>query len=258
MQGFAGFSLPENAEVAEAVALFGALAPVAFLSGIDSPVVSGMAANHVDGLASWLGLTELLPGSRLNGFSSPLCSWVPLLCDGVLDLVTGASDNLNLTHLPVQLAHTPAGTSAKNLAHFMQGIRDGYFRRFDYGDEAENARRYNTTRPPDFPLAAGFKVPVAMWSGARDSLATPADVARLQEALAPTGRVVHHAEVDFAHLDFTWSTRAAEAVYQPLLCMMRARLPPERGPCAAEAAAEPTPGLAAEPAAERRRSGVLQ
>ena len=34
-------------------------------------------------------------------------------------------------------AHTPAGTSAKNLAHFMQGIRDGHFRRFDYGDEAE-------------------------------------------------------------------------------------------------------------------------
>jgi len=25
-----------------------------------------------------------------------------------------------------------------------------------------------------------------MWSGARDSLATPADVARLQEAIAPT------------------------------------------------------------------------
>ena len=40
-------------------------------------------------------------------------------------------------YLPVQLAHTPAGTSAKNLAHFMQGIRDGHFRRFDYGDEAE-------------------------------------------------------------------------------------------------------------------------
>ena len=89
--------------MAEAVALFGALAPVAFLSGIDSPVVrhsrdhprsrekrpatrprhardtptprpqvSGMAANHVDGLASWLGLTELLPGSRLNGTPRPL------------------------------------------------------------------------------------------------------------------------------------------------------------------------------------------
>ena len=70
-------------------------------------------------------------------FTAGRCEQVPLLCDGVLDLVTGASDNLNLTHLPVQLAHTPAGTSAKNLAHFMQGIRDGHFRRFDYGDEAE-------------------------------------------------------------------------------------------------------------------------
>jgi len=230
MQAFAGFTMPHNREEADAVALFVALAPVAFLSHMTSPIIKGLAGSHADDFAKWVGIRELLPGTSLNGLSPEACRQMPEMCAGVLDLVTGESDELNMTRLQVQLARTPAGTSIKNLAHFLQGIRAGHFRQYDYGSHAENLRRYGSIHPPHFELHR-LRVPTALFSGSNDALASPADVRRLERQLRPTGAIVEWREIDnFAHLDFTWSTRAADVVYKPLCRLLQTRHLPLAGP----------------------------
>jgi len=130
MQAFAGFTMADNAAEADAVALFGALAPSVFLSHVTSPIVRGLAHAYAAELAAWFGWRELLPTTRLNGISPEACRQFPGVCGRVLGLVTGEADNLNMSRLQVQVSQTPAGTSMKNLAHFMQGLRSGHFRRY--------------------------------------------------------------------------------------------------------------------------------
>ena len=56
MQAFAGFSM--NQELAKRVSFFGALAPVAHVGNVQSPVFTFLAETYVDKLFDLLGFNE--------------------------------------------------------------------------------------------------------------------------------------------------------------------------------------------------------
>lgn len=66
------------------------------------------------------------------------------------------------------MSHDPASTSLKTIAHYVQGIQAGKFRKYDYG-RAKNLLIYNSVEPPDYDLA-NIKIPIALLYSSNDWL----------------------------------------------------------------------------------------
>ncbi len=80
----------------------------------------------------------------------------------------------NTDRWDVMLAHFPSGTSLKSIAHYSQSLNTGTFRRYDYGKD-ENMNRYGQNPPPDVKLYDIKKMPIALFVGTADELATVTD-----------------------------------------------------------------------------------
>jgi len=198
------------------VAIFGALAPVAWVYHCKSPLIDAMALFHIDTIFEVLGIRQFLPGTFINLLAPDLCNVNPELCGLFLELVAGPSQDLNDSRIEVYVSKTPADTSVKNMGHWAQGVRRDYFEMFDYGTEDANIEHYGTKQPPQYN-ATLLNIPTVLYSGTNDWLADPTDVNTLMGVLNPA-IVIEHKVVDgFAHLDFVWGIHANTEVYYDLI-----------------------------------------
>ncbi|PNH05827.1 Lipase member K, partial [Tetrabaena socialis] len=191
-------SVPRVAARLTAAAL---LAPVAFVTGMSSPLFRIMVTWRFDRLFRWAGMREYgrhIP--RLAEAAAAFCGRHPAPCERYLFLMCGANPrgNLDRSLLPDVMRFLPSGTSVQNMEH--------------WGQEA-----YNSAVPPSYDLGS-IATPLALFSGGHDSLADPGDVALLAAALQPRGAVrLHHFEPDYGHLDFGVGEDAADRIYPALL-----------------------------------------
>lgn len=102
------------------------------------------------------------------------------------------------------MSQTPAGTSAKNIIHFGQMVRNKDFTKFDYGCSSfscKNKEVYGAKVPPSYNIS-DFTIPTALFYGEEDALA---DVQDVQYILENIPNLIFSSEIKhFAHLDFTW------------------------------------------------------
>lgn len=125
-------------------------------------------------------------------------------------------DQLNVTRLPVYMAHYPSGASQKNMEHFFQIRRAKQFRKYSYGVWG-NLERYGHPVAPRYDLSR-VRVPVAMFSSLADYLAPPEDVAALRANLWHV--LVYDYVVpdpNFSHLDFVLGFRVYDILYKPMI-----------------------------------------
>lgn len=73
--------------------------------------------------------------------------------------------------VPVVTAHTPAGTSTHTVIHFLQLMKSGKFRQFDFG-KRRNLRKYGSDQPPGYDLSK-VTAKVGLFYGQNDWLAVP-------------------------------------------------------------------------------------
>ncbi|ETL38614.1 hypothetical protein L916_09809 [Phytophthora nicotianae] len=233
MQAFAGFSV--NQELAKKVSYFGALAPVAYLGHITSPIFELMADSYLDVLFTILGVGPFWETNWLiqGILAKYACAFVDQACGSIINALTGPSDNVNTTRLQVYISQTPAGTSVKNMAHFAQGIRDNMFRYYDYGCSCvralglalcsklicKNKEVYGAFDPPAFNLGAVTYPRMGFYTGTDDWLATSTDIAQLRAGLT-SATILTDQSVEYNHLDFTWGYNANELIYQDLLAQI--------------------------------------
>lgn len=70
------------------------------------------------------------------------------------------------------MAHIPDVVSAKTFSDSCQAIVTGDFKPYDYGDPIKNMNKYGRPTPPHYNWS-NFNVPVVLFSGPDDNLATP-------------------------------------------------------------------------------------
>lgn len=220
IQAFSGFTLPANAWLLERVDVFIALAPVAYVSHLSSPVFNVLAGVDLAYLLNLFGSNEFLPTDTIITKLAPgLCDLLPTGCAVMLELIAGQSNNLNTSRISVYASQTPAGTSTQNMVQWTEGTKEDKFSMYDYGCglfSCANKEHYGQKTPPLYDLSA-MTVPVALYSGTADSLADPTDVARLRQELPAGGIVADVVVAGFAHLDFTWGVDANRLVYAPAM-----------------------------------------
>lgn len=218
IMGFAGFS--SNHTLAAMVKQFYALAPVAKVKNIQSPIrLLAPFANEVALAFALLGRFDFLSYNKqiMDFLAKDVCNdYSDILCENILFILGGFDKtHLNQTRIPVYVAHNPGGTSVQNILHFAQGVNTDAFQMFDYGSANENMAHYGQPTPPQYNLA-NFNVPVVTYTGNRDFLADPTDVKWLHEQIK--AYLVADINVpSWEHLDFIWAFDAPKYCYNDII-----------------------------------------
>lgn len=214
--------LSQNTKLAGRIRLFVALAPVAYLDGMISPIrLLAPFADDIELLFDIFGVRDFLPSdSVIKWLARNVCSKeIPvILCENIMFILGGYDEKqMNTSRIPVYTSHTPAGTSVKNIIHYAQSVDSGKFQMFNYGPD-ENFRRYNQSEPPVFNVSKILS-PVALFSGTSDWLAVPSDVIKLKQELP---NVVLHEIIDgWEHLDFIWAMNSPIVCYNGVIDVLK-------------------------------------
>ena len=107
-------SVGTNEELASKIKLFLALGPVATVGYMESPVrvLSDVDSNL---LYAIFGHRDFLPSSDfIKWISDKGCTQIPLMCESIMFVFGGPTDNLNNTRLPVITNHSPGKQILQN------------------------------------------------------------------------------------------------------------------------------------------------
>jgi len=213
----------DESSVMSKINLFVACAPVARMNDVTFDVkVGSFNLPVVEGALGALGLHHLWDETmrtNLNDFGqTPFAQLV-----GFNDMILFLISNLESTkysskeRVAVIRNRFPNECSTKELFQYGQIVEAGRFQEYDYGFFG-NLSRYGHTTPPEIKLSDIIKMPIAMFVGAEDHLATPGDASWEKDQL---GNVVHYEVIEnFDHesfmlgLDTSYITRALEVVKQ--------------------------------------------
>ncbi|XP_051273004.1 gastric triacylglycerol lipase [Dicentrarchus labrax] len=207
-------------ELASKIKLFVGLAPVATVAFTASPMTK---LSVLPEFLIWdlFGRRDFLPQSHMiEWFAEHVCGKQLLseLCGNLFFILCGFDEkNLNMTRTPVYTTHCPAGTSVQNMVHWAQAVHGGKLMAFDFG-AAGNMNHYNQSTPPLYQVQ-NMKVPTALFSGGKDTLADPKDVAVL---LTQVSNLVYHQHIEhWEHLDFIWGLDAPELMFPSILKLLQ-------------------------------------
>ncbi|XP_067671238.1 lysosomal acid lipase/cholesteryl ester hydrolase-like [Haliotis asinina] len=212
--GFAGFS--QNKTLGQLVKTFIALAPVATVGHIKSPIrLLAPFSKELKRAFALFGHGELLPSKNTTKWlARTVCEDASVLCENLFFILNGFDyHSLNSSRVPVYMAHTPAGTSTRNIIHFGQGVNSDKFLMFDFGSATANVAHYGQPTPPNYHPDE-MDVPVVLFSGGNDFLADPEDVTWIRSKLKNI--VGDHVIPHWEHLDFILAMDASVLCYDEI------------------------------------------
>ncbi|KAG5877797.1 hypothetical protein JTB14_019589 [Gonioctena quinquepunctata] len=135
-------------------------------------------------------------------------------------------DPLNYPQFLTQMLDT---AGAEVYTHFVQLYQSGVFQNFDYG-ELKNLEIYGTTNPPPYDLSK-VPVPISIFQGANDFLATPTNAKQIYSEIQPSLRCGYQV-VPFekwSHIDFLNAKDLPKYFYKYLFIKIKDM---ESGKCA--------------------------
>lgn len=118
--------------------------------------------------------------------------------------------------MPHILINTPTGAALRQGIHYIQLIRDGGFRQFDYEDIKINQNIYNSNTPPAYNFTR-ITVPVNFFHSKDDLTASYENVIQLKSMLPNLKSIYLVSVTDFAHVDFTYSRYVRKALNDRLV-----------------------------------------
>jgi hypothetical protein len=187
-----------EAEIADMVSVFVALAPVTTINEQPDFILDLFRRNveaimYVSKLLGVYDIFQPLSTSRvLCGFIPDLCKLGGMLSDTDLDVN-------DIDRTAVFFSKMPAGASIQSFEHFSQIHSAKKFQTFDYGP-AKNKQFYGQEDPLDIPVHKISKVPIGMFVGQYDKMASLIDSreahARMKQA------VKFYKEYPLGHLAF--------------------------------------------------------
>ncbi|KAJ8727886.1 hypothetical protein PYW08_016271 [Mythimna loreyi] len=164
------------------------------------------------GQAEIFGQNDFMDWFRRNFCTGLTSSIFATLCE--TDILSGLTDreSYNATLVPLFLAHSPAGASVRQVAHYGQTIRFNAFRRYNF-NSVQNLATYGRLNPPAYDLKK-VTAPAYLHYGLSDSEVHYKDLLLLADTL-PNVVGVYKAERDtFNHYDFIWGKDVKEQIFE--------------------------------------------
>ncbi|XP_025030402.1 lysosomal acid lipase/cholesteryl ester hydrolase-like [Python bivittatus] len=215
--GFIAFSLLP--QLAQKVKLFLCFTPTYTLMGIRGlPRVLGKVPNGLRKLL-WGKKEYCLLGNKLKAFMAYACSHAifdKLCLQGIFFMGGHNKKNLNVSRADVYVGIFPDFTSVKTLSHWGQIIYSKEFKYFDHGNK--NKDIYNRTTPPFYKIE-DVTIPVAVWSGGMDIVATKKDVELLISRI--THLVFYKNIPEWQHMDPILGLDIPQQLYNDIFKLMQ-------------------------------------
>mmetsp|Transcript_23478 Transcript_23478/g.67051 ORF Transcript_23478/g.67051 Transcript_23478/m.67051 type:complete len:494 (-) Transcript_23478:115-1596(-) len=223
-QAFA--ALAWNTDLASKISVFVALAPAVFVESVKVPFLRAGAALGLDKMVQALGDGVFYhTGQAANSIMPVGCQALTSGCSALMEVFAGRSEHLNESRIHVYATMFPAGTSTKNVRHWVTGLKKyANFGRYDYLSPKDNFAHYGVPYAPEYNLSR-ITVPMALFSGGNDQLADPEDVERLLLRLPPHLVFKFKQLPSYAHLDFILAHDANELLYPEVLAAIASHLP---------------------------------
>jgi len=189
-QLFAGLTLRPNF-YEEKLNGFVALGPVTNLQYLNSTFLKYMNDFRLFQLFEKLGINEMMPDIKsVSYIQKILCTNIGILCEGILQQIADydVKDD-DMERFMVFIAHFPSGSSLQTFLHFAQSIKH------------KNFATFGNMIPYDFEKAA--KIPIALFVGKNDRLATVEDNRNLKIILEKNNLLNFYQEYDnTGHISF--------------------------------------------------------
>lgn len=205
-----------------------ALAPMAYMKNARSPFIRMVAPTSPfqARLRRLVGRGAFTPSAELiSAVGGDMCAaeiGCKSVCSNVNFVMSGISiAGVSAVAAAAVVAHLPAGGSVRSIEQYGQAVTSGEFTKYSFGPMI-NSQVYGTAEPPQYNVSK-VTAPVTLYSAVEDWLAHPADVARLQSEL-PHAESYEVPEPHFSHMDFQFSTKAAELVYKKIIDSMNVRV----------------------------------
>ncbi|KAG8135376.1 hypothetical protein E2320_008408 [Naja naja] len=215
--GFIAFSLLPH--LTQKVNLFLCFTPAYTLRGITGlPKVLGKIPAGLRKLI-WGKKEYYLLSNKLKAFLAYGCSHAifdKLCLQGIFFMGGYNAKNLNTSRADVYVGIFPDFTSVKTLSHWGQVIYSKEFKYFDHGKK--NKAVYNRTTPPFYKIEDVI-IPVAVWSGGRDIVATKKDVELLTSRI--THLVFYKHIPDWQHMDPILGLDIPQELYNDIRKLMQ-------------------------------------
>ncbi|XP_053958059.1 lipase 1 [Anastrepha ludens] len=208
-------------EYNEKITLMSALAPVAYMKNLEAPLMfllRNFIAISGNAIYEFLPRTDLWRACFRSKMTEDTCF------DYVYQIVGRDPKMWNATMAPVYVAHLPSGCNLKQVKHYIQLVDSGRFCQYDYGS-AENQKRYNSTKPKEYPLKK-ITVPVALYYTYNDNLSSYKDVKQLAKELPNVVENCLYPNKRWNHMAIIWSAEARELAHNHMVEVMRKYEPP--------------------------------
>ena len=180
--------------------LFVALAPITHLFGSHFAFFNNIykSVPAIRSLLYSFSIFELY-GPEWNVLSGPICKIFYDLCDSSSLVNVPYNDYNDEVTARIQNKRLQSGTSVKQVLHYAEIFGSNVFREFDYGTKNLNTNHYGQNfaqTPPliDLTKISTQDVPIAMFVGKQDPLATPTDAQWARDQLG--GQVIYYHEMD--------------------------------------------------------------
>ncbi|KAL2457783.1 Triacylglycerol lipase 1 [Forsythia ovata] len=208
----AAFTQPDIVEMVGAAAL---LCPITYMKHITARLPLRLVKMHLDQVMLEMGIHQLNFKSDWGTSIMDMMCNGHVDCDDLLTSFTGKNCCFNSSRIDFYLEYEPHPSSAKNLNHLFQMIREGTFAMYDYG-MWKNMKHYGQLKPPKFDLSQiPSTLPLWMGYGGNDAFA---DITDLQHALKELQAKPDLLYLEnYGHIDFLLSTRSREDVYDRML-----------------------------------------
>ena len=126
-----------------------------------------------------------------------------------------------MTKLFSEFLYVPAGTSSKNLRHWMQIYNTKRLARYDYG-EKKNLEIYKTKKSPIYDLSEfkNYKIKSRLYTSDKDPFSNIDDLHHLTKYLNDKYVQIKRM-INYNHMDFLWSDDAKEDIYLPIINFLK-------------------------------------
>ncbi|XP_063915571.1 lipase 1-like [Zophobas morio] len=197
------------------------MAPAAYLGHMKNVPIRTIA-HWNNFIFFWLKVLKIneIPPKFLVLIKSGVCFFSPRFCNLVFMAIFGYKPHqVNSDTLTSFLGHFPLPISRKQTQHFLQSVKSGYFRRYDYGKK-KNEEVYGFLTPPAYDLSL-VTVKCHLFYSRDDLAVSEVDAVRVCKELGNacgSNNLVNDTTVK--HLDWLIGIRIKELVYSKLLNIM--------------------------------------
>ena len=138
-----------------------------------------------------------------TGAASVLCGfWDGAICNLIMSGFADEDPSIDYTErYDMYMSNCPSGAGYKDFIHYGQNIaaKEMSFKRYDMGSAKANKAKYGQSSPPDYDLKL-LNFPLAVFSGSKDLLADPKDVAWTVDQMKDT--IIFDHEYYLGHMSF--------------------------------------------------------